>query len=397
MESKQPDLWAAISITFFMATVAIILRLVSRRLKRIPLAWDDYFSLCCYGMNVAWVIIIPYWLKNSLGLHITDVESPPMEDILFRSKLILYIAELFYAFALFFAKMSLLCLYWRMFRLTNIRLPIQILFGCSIIWITFRIFMGIWHCVPIEAFWDSSVGGRCDIEDKKFFFGTTLVHAVIDIALLTLPVMQISKLQLPGIQKLGIMVMFTFGIFVCAAAITLCVSATQFDATSIDLTWNIFPIVLWATVEVNLVTVSACLPTVRPACTFFLTCTNPRTRTGASSGGYSDGYGSRSRNNKQPIRLSSIPKSAPYDESSSTHQLADPEDAERGSNGGGGGGAGGHSGFDFDGHAFDRDYRNTAAVTAPRGGGEPDLGSTFGGIVVKNETTVQVSESKDLR
>lgn len=238
MESKQPDLWAAISITFFMATVATILRLVSRRLKRIPLAWDDYFSLCCYGMNVAWIIIIPYWLKNSLGLHITDVKSPPLEDILFRSKLILYIAELFYAFALFFAKMSLLCLYWRMFRLTNIRLPIQILFGCSIIWITFRvcctpvkekgrkekerqrwrlthelqIFMGIWHCVPIEAFWDSSVGGRCDIEDKKFFFGTTLVHAVIDIALLTLPVMQISKLQLPGMQKLGIMVMFTFGI-----------------------------------------------------------------------------------------------------------------------------------------------------------------------------------------
>lgn len=150
---------------------------------------------------------------------------------------------------------------------------------------------------------------------------------------------------------------------------------------------------------------AACLPTVRPACTFFLTCTNPRTRTGASSGGYSDGYGSRSRNNKQPIRLSSIPKSAPYDESSSTHQLADPEDAERGSNGGGSsnggaggaGGAGGHSGFDFDRHAFDRDYRNTAAVTAPRGGREPGLGSTFGGIVVKNETTVQVSESKDLR
>lgn len=71
--------------------------------------------------------------------------------------------------------------------------------------------MGIFHCVPVQAFWDSSAGGRCDIEDKKFFFGTTLVHAFIDIALLILPIMQIGKLQLPFLQKFGILIMFMFG------------------------------------------------------------------------------------------------------------------------------------------------------------------------------------------
>lgn len=71
--------------------------------------------------------------------------------------------------------------------------------------------MGIWHCVPVEKFWDSSVAGYCAIEDKKFFFGTTLVHAMIDIAILILPMWQIGRLQLPMIQKAGIMVMFTFG------------------------------------------------------------------------------------------------------------------------------------------------------------------------------------------
>jgi len=71
--------------------------------------------------------------------------------------------------------------------------------------------MGIFHCVPVHAFWDSSAGGSCAIEDKKFFFGTTLVHAVIDIAILVLPMMEIGKLQLPLMQKIGIMLMFTFG------------------------------------------------------------------------------------------------------------------------------------------------------------------------------------------
>lgn len=74
--------------------------------------------------------------------------------------------------------------------------------------------MGIFHCTPVRAFWDSEAlkTGRCDIEDTKFFFGTILVHVMIDIAILILPIMQIRKLQLPAFQKLGITVMFTFGI-----------------------------------------------------------------------------------------------------------------------------------------------------------------------------------------
>lgn len=48
MESKQTDIRAVVFITFAAATIFMILRLLSRRLKRIPLSWDDYFALCCY-------------------------------------------------------------------------------------------------------------------------------------------------------------------------------------------------------------------------------------------------------------------------------------------------------------------------------------------------------------
>jgi hypothetical protein len=74
----------------------------------------------------------------------------------------------------------------------------------------YKTFVGIFHCVPVQAFWDSTAGGYCAIEDK-FFFGTTLVHAIIDIAILVLPMWEIGKLQLPILQKAGIMIMFTFG------------------------------------------------------------------------------------------------------------------------------------------------------------------------------------------
>lgn len=46
------------------------------------------------------------------------------------------------------------------------------------------------------------------------------------------------------------------GCSICAAAIRLIVAARVFDDTSPDLTWNICEIVIWATVEVNLINVS---------------------------------------------------------------------------------------------------------------------------------------------
>lgn len=72
--------------------------------------------------------------------------------------------------------------------------------------------MGIWHCVPIQAFWDDKAGGYCAIDDSKFFFGTLLVHLVIDIIILSLPIVQVMKLRLPRAQKIAVTIMFMFGI-----------------------------------------------------------------------------------------------------------------------------------------------------------------------------------------
>ncbi|KAL6352497.1 hypothetical protein LRP88_14264 [Fusarium phalaenopsidis] len=376
--SKQPDLWAAELVTFVAATIFLILRLFSRRLTRIRLWWDDYFALMCYTMALGWLVIVPIWIQNGFGLHIWDIKHLTKEKALFQTKLLLYIAELMYASALFFAKASILSFYWRMFRVTNIKLPIQILFTCAVIWIIIRTFMGIFHCIPVQTFWDSSVKGTCAIEDSKFFFGTILVHVILDICILILPILQIRKLQLPGLQKLGVMVMFLFGIIICVAAMVIIVASTKFDNTSEDMTWNLSTIVICASVEVNLVTVSACLPTVRPACIYLFTCTHPISSIGSGSNSYGQAYG-RSQT-KKSIRLSTLPKGN-EDESSSTHQLAETE-------------AGRGSVSDFESHALDRYRGNTSTITGPGHDGSSDdfpTGSAFGGIMVKNETTVRVS------
>ena len=73
--------------------------------------------------------------------------------------------------------------------------------------------MAIFHCVPVEAFWDKSIeDARCDIDDSKFFFGTVLVHLMIDICILVLPIVQVKHLQLRLGQKIGVIGLFMFGI-----------------------------------------------------------------------------------------------------------------------------------------------------------------------------------------
>lgn len=74
--------------------------------------------------------------------------------------------------------------------------------------------------------------------------------------ILALPVIEVQKLHLPMAQRLGIMGMFLFGIFVCIASIVVLVYSLQFDTASIEMPFNIVNIIIWATVEVNLAIMS---------------------------------------------------------------------------------------------------------------------------------------------
>ncbi|WXC60166.1 hypothetical protein SNK03_006027 [Fusarium graminearum] len=61
-----------------------------------------------------------------------------IEEANYTTKKYLFIIEHLYAFTLFFAKISILSFYWRMFRVANIQFAISILLTCSILWIIVR-------------------------------------------------------------------------------------------------------------------------------------------------------------------------------------------------------------------------------------------------------------------
>ncbi|KAF4455809.1 hypothetical protein F53441_2008 [Fusarium austroafricanum] len=382
MQSRQPDLWAAEFITFPAATIFIILRLISRHITKIKFWWDDYFACLCYATSLGWATVIPIWIHHGFGLHSDEVPGMTPTEANYLTKKYLFIAEHLYAFTLFFAKISILSFYWRMFRVANIQIFVSVLLICSILWILVRTFLTTFHCYPVPAFWDYHIEhATCAIKSSDFFFGTVLAHVLIDVGILILPIVQIQKLQLPMLQKIAIIVMFMFGILVCVAGLVIVTVSASFDNKSADMTWQLAPVIIWASVEVNLVTISTCLPIIRPACLYLFTCANPVSSIGSGSRTYGNNNSYARNPTKHSIRLGTIPK----DESSSTHELARPEP----------------SGSDSFNSEFDNEYQrhgNIATVTIPNTSMDLEHHNReHRGIMVKSETVVQVSKARSSR
>ncbi|KAL2671610.1 hypothetical protein Neosp_014200 [[Neocosmospora] mangrovei] len=147
-----------------------------------------------------------------LGHLKADVSKPP-EKVEEYARFGLFMAEFLYAMSLGFSKLAILGFYWRLFNVSNIRLGIYILQGCTVIWLTIRTFMTIFHCIPVQAYWNHNIKDAvCKVDPAKFMFGTTLVHLFLEIAVLSLPVFQVKALKLRLGQKIAVVAMFMFGI-----------------------------------------------------------------------------------------------------------------------------------------------------------------------------------------
>ncbi|KAK8101035.1 uncharacterized protein PG998_007559 [Apiospora kogelbergensis] len=252
-------------VTFSLATCAIGLRIPARKITKVDLWWDDYCCMGAYFFAAAWGALILLWISNGLGRHLDDVEDP--KEVAFRTaNLLTFFLQLAYTYSITLIKFAILAFYWRVFNTSSIRRPIIILAILSGAWLLARTLLTIFHCVPVQAFWDVDIeDATCPISDPKYLFWSTLAHFILDFVIIVLPIVEIRKLQqFSRLQKIGTSALFAFGILVCAASLVVVVLAKDFNASSKDMTWNMADIMLWATVEVNLSVVSACLPLFRP-------------------------------------------------------------------------------------------------------------------------------------
>lgn len=77
--------------------------------------------------------------------------------------------------------------------------------------------------MPTSAYWDlARRTTHCHVTSNIYFFSTGLTHAVLDVVILVLPLIEVIKMHLPLGQKLAVMALFGFGALCVPCGDTSC-------------------------------------------------------------------------------------------------------------------------------------------------------------------------------
>jgi hypothetical protein len=118
---------------------------------------------------------------------------------------------MFYSYALFTIKLTFLIHYYRIMSVSNMRW----LYSGALAFVTlWGIFIGIGVflvCIPLQAFWDPQVDGRCFPSQSTLWYVSGVVHVVTDFAIIVMPLPIVWKLKLPRSQKIYLTGIFGLG------------------------------------------------------------------------------------------------------------------------------------------------------------------------------------------
>ncbi|QPC70713.1 hypothetical protein HYE68_001465 [Fusarium pseudograminearum] len=264
----RPPLIASISITLPLAAIVLVLRLFARWSTRAGYGIDDCLAVVAFIGALGYSIDNIVWLIGfGLGVPLNDGPAHLTHDQrLERSYLLTWISSLMYTTAIASAKFAVLTFYWRLFKYSHTRIAIQVVLILCGLWTLVRIFLLTMQCQPTAAYWDlDRRETHCHVKSSIYFFSTGLTHAVLDVIILILPVVEVSRMRLPLGQKLAVMAMFGFGSLVCVLTILVIHDAFMLNNDTKDMTLSMAYHGSLSAAEVNLSNITISLPMLRPA------------------------------------------------------------------------------------------------------------------------------------
>ncbi|KAL3262299.1 hypothetical protein ABHI18_002887 [Aspergillus niger] len=189
-----------------LATVTVALRLYTRlRLVRKP-GWDDLLIVLSLATDVVFFAFLVIEIQNGLAENEADLAP----EVVRRQLKALWITIPLYNLTLTLTKLSLIFLYRRLFPTHTYRILL-------ILTLIFVIITGLWmvlstllFCIPINAFWDTSIPHTCLPEDVVWCLNAAF-QITTDLILVVLPLPILANLNLPKRQKAALLVIFALG------------------------------------------------------------------------------------------------------------------------------------------------------------------------------------------
>lgn len=203
-EDRSLDIILSHAICLPIAVIAVVLRLVSRRLIKDSIQADDWLIIVALLFAAGEITGGLLCVRNGGGKHAILLEDP-----LQFAKLV-FATELMYDPAIAAVKLSVLLLYRRLFPNRRFRIILWCVGGFIVCYSSIQNVMTIFDCHPIEAIWNPFVKGTCiDLNTLAIVMG--ILNIVTDFVTLILPMPLLWRLQISRVWKLQLMGIFLTG------------------------------------------------------------------------------------------------------------------------------------------------------------------------------------------
>jgi hypothetical protein len=191
---------------FLMVGVRIVARFCTVRFW-----WDDWCHITAGVFAITLTIFSNLCVTYGMGYHLYDIEFSSMTQA--RDLFIwYYLAELFYCIEIYFIKMSILCLYIRIFPETNFHRYCIVTIVLLTISVLILVPMIIWQCVPIHAIWDLGRSHAQCLNVSGVAYANAGVNLATEIVILILPLPLLHKLRVSKSTKAALYAIFGTGI-----------------------------------------------------------------------------------------------------------------------------------------------------------------------------------------
>ncbi|KAL8868570.1 MAG: hypothetical protein Q9174_004905, partial [Haloplaca sp. 1 TL-2023] len=205
-DDRGSEIIAAVAVMTVVATIAVVLRLLGRRISAAKYGVDDFLIIVAliltYGLNINIGIAVHYGFgKHQLMLSLDHIKKFLLND---------WTVQIMFASAISVTRLSLLVFYHRLFPVRRFTI-VAVIMGVILIawWISF-LFAIIFSCIPVAFFWDKSIIGSC-VNEHTLSWGVTGSELAVNIILLVLPIPWLWDLRLALTKKLALIGVFLLG------------------------------------------------------------------------------------------------------------------------------------------------------------------------------------------
>lgn len=243
-----------------LASLAVLVRMYTKIFLIRSIEYEDYTLMIAWIGQIGETIPSALTTRHGCGVHIWNVRMKAF----FRMLYWVNITAITYCLVMFFIKLSILLQYLRIFRPTRQGNLFLYLGVHACIWIIFLLYFldimfEVVMCVPREKIWNPLMTtGHC-FDDSAAYRATGIFNVLSDFAILILPIPSVWRLKIPLRKKIGLVSVFSAGLFACAISIVRTYYTWKVTKLG-DVSYNMIFFGLWTYAEISVGIIVTCLP-----------------------------------------------------------------------------------------------------------------------------------------